>query len=196
MRIEDDLKLTFRDVLIRPKRSTLKSRSEVSLSRTFKFRHTESNWSGVPVVAANMDTTGTFDMAKALQNESMMTCLQKFYSVKEIDEAIKKGVNPKNIAITSGSTEESLDLLKRKLSVHNELNIICLDVANGYREDFVQFVRRVRKEFNEKIIIAGNVATREMTEALILAGADIVKVGIGPGSVCTCLLYTSPSPRD
>ena len=162
MRIEDDLKLTFRDVLIRPKRSTLKSRSEVSLSRTFKFRHTESNWSGVPVVAANMDTTGTFDMAKALQNESMMTCLQKFYSVKEIDEAIKKGVNPNNIAITSGSTEESLDLLKRKLSVHNDLNIICLDVANGYREDFVQFVRRVRKEFNEKIIIAGNVATREM----------------------------------
>jgi GMP reductase len=185
MRIEDDLKLTFRDVLIRPKRSTLKSRAEVSLSRTFKFRHTENGWIGVPVVAANMDTTGTFEMAKVLQNESMMTCLQKFYSVKEIEKAIKEGVNPKNIAITSGSTEESLDLLKRKISIHKDLNIICLDVANGYREDFVQFVRRTRKEFSEKIIIAGNVATREMTEALTLAGADIVKIGIGPGSVCT-----------
>ena len=175
MRIEDDLKLTFRDVLIRPKRSTLKSRSEVSLSRTFKFRHTENEWTGVPVVAANMDTTGTFEIAKALQEENMMTCLQKFYSVKEIKKAIDNGVNPNNIAITSGSTEESLDLLKRKISIHKNLNIICLDVANGYREDFLQFVRRIRKEFSEKIIIAGNVATREMTEALILAGADIVK---------------------
>ena len=185
MRIDDDLKLTFRDVLIRPKRSTLKSRSDVSLSRIFKFRHTESEWKGVPVVAANMDTTGTFEMAKALQKNKMMTCLQKFYSVKEIKKAIKEGMNPENIAVTSGSTKESLELLKRKMAIDDKLNFICLDVANGYREDLLQFVRKTRKEFNDKIIIAGNVATREMTEALILAGADIVKVGIGPGSVCT-----------
>ena len=185
MRIDDDLKLTFRDVLIRPKRSTLKSRSDVSLSRVFKFRHTDIEWEGVPVVAANMDTTGTFEMAKALQKNKMMTCLQKFYSVKEIKKAIEGGMNPDNIAVTSGSTEESLELLKRKMAINKNLKFICLDVANGYREDFLQFVRRTRKEFSDKIIIAGNVATREMTEALILAGADIVKVGIGPGSVCT-----------
>jgi len=185
MRIDDDLKLTFRDVLIRPKRSTLKSRSDVSLSRSFKFRHTESEWKGVPVVAANMDTTGTFEMAKALQKNKMMTCLQKFYSVKEIKKAINEGMKPENIAVTSGSTKESLELLKRKMAIDEKLEFICLDVANGYREDFLQFVRKTRKEFNDKIIIAGNVATREMTEALILAGADIVKVGIGPGSVCT-----------
>ncbi len=185
MRIDDDLKLTFRDVLIRPKRSTLKSRSDVSLSRTFKFRHTEIEWEGVPVVAANMDTTGTFEMAKALQKNNMMTCLQKFYSVREIKKAIKNGMNPNNIAVTSGSTDESLELLKRKMAIHKNLKFICLDVANGYREDFLQFVRRTRREFANSIIIAGNVATREMTEALILAGADIVKVGIGPGSVCT-----------
>ena len=185
MRIDDDLKLTFRDVLIRPKRSTLRSRSDVSLSRSFKFRHTDIEWEGVPVVAANMDTTGTFEMAKALQRNNMMTCLQKFYSVKEIKEAIKSGINPNNIAVTSGSTEESLELLKRKMAIDKGLKVICLDVANGYREDFLQFVRRTRKQFTNKIIIAGNVATREMTEALILAGADIVKVGIGPGSVCT-----------
>ena len=185
MRIDDDLKLTFRDVLIRPKRSTLRSRSDVSLSRSFKFRHTDIEWEGVPVVAANMDTTGTFEMAKALQRNNMMTCLQKFYSVKEIKEAIKSGMNPSNIAVTSGSTEESLELLKRKMAIDKGLKFICLDVANGYREDFLQFVRRTRKQFTNKIIIAGNVATREMTEALILAGADIVKVGIGPGSVCT-----------
>jgi len=185
MRIDDDLKLTFRDVLIRPKRSTLKSRSDVSLSRSFKFRHTENEWKGVPVVAANMDTTGTFEMAKALQKNKMMTCLQKFYSVKEIRKAIEEGMKPENIAVTSGSTKESLELLKRKMAIDEKLKFICLDVANGYREDFLQFVRKTRKEFNDKIIIAGNVATREMTEALILAGADIVKVGIGPGSVCT-----------
>ncbi len=185
MRIDDDLKLTFRDVLIRPKRSTLKSRSDVSLSRIFKFRHTENEWKGVPVVAANMDTTGTFEMAKALQKNKMMTCLQKFYSVKEIKKAIEEGMKPENIAVTSGSTKESLELLKRKMAIDEKLKFICLDVANGYREDFLQFVRKTRKEFNDKIIIAGNVATREMTEALILAGADIVKVGIGPGSVCT-----------
>ena len=142
-------------------------------------------WNGVPVVAANMDTTGTFEMAKTLQKNEMLTCLQKFYSVKEIKSALKKGMDPNNIAITSGSTDESLELLKRKMKLDNGLKFICLDVANGYREDFLQFVRKVRKQFKDKIIIAGNIATREMSEALILAGADIVKVGIGPGSVCT-----------
>ena len=185
MRIDDDLKLTFRDVLIRPKRSTLKSRSEVSLSRVFKFRHTECEWKGIPVVAANMDTTGTFGIANELQKDKLLTCLQKFYSVKEIKKAINDGMDPYHIAITSGSTEESMELLRRKMAIHKDLQFICLDVANGYREDFLQFVRKVRKDFSDKIIIAGNVATREMTEALILAGADIVKVGIGPGSVCT-----------
>ena len=185
MRIDDDLKLTFRDVLIRPKRSTLKSRSDVTLAREFKFRHTEITWKGVPVVAANMDTTGTFEMAKALQKNKMLTCLQKFYSVREIKAALKSGMDPDNIAVTSGSTDESLELLNRKMSLDDKLKFICLDVANGYREDFLQFVRKVRKQFKDKIIIAGNIATREMSEALILAGADIVKVGIGPGSVCT-----------
>ena len=185
MRIDDDLKLTFRDVLIRPKRSTLKSRSDVTLAREFKFRHTDNSWEGVPVVAANMDTTGTFEMATALQKHKMLTCLQKFYSVRDIKTAIDSGMNPNNIAVTSGSTDESLELLNRKMKLDDKLKFICLDVANGYREDFLQFVRKVRKQFKDKIIIAGNIATREMTEALILAGADIVKVGIGPGSVCT-----------
>ena len=117
--------------MIRPKRSTLKSRSDVSLSRVFKFRHTDIEWEGVPVVAANMDTTGTFEMAKALQKNKMMTCMQKFYSVKEIKESIEWGMNPDNIAVTSGSTKESLELLKRKMAIHKQLKFICLDVANG-----------------------------------------------------------------
>ena len=185
MRIERDLKLTFDDVLIRPKRSTLVSRSDVDLVREFKFRHTKETWSGIPIVAANMDTTGLFSIAKVLQGHKMITCTQKFYSTREFSEAWGVGVDPGCIAVTCGSTEESFDLLKRKMETDKGLKIICIDVANGYREVFLQFVMKIRNEFVDKIIIAGNVATREMTEALILAGADIVKVGIGPGSVCT-----------
>jgi len=185
MRLEHDMKLTFDDVLIRPKRSTLVSRSDVSLSRDFEFRHSEDNWSGVPIVAANMDTTGLFSVARVLQGHGMLTCLQKFYSTRECAQAWEDGIEPGSVAVTCGSTEESFELLQRKLATNDRIRMICIDVANGYREVFLDFVRRVRKEFPDRIVIAGNVATREMTEALILAGADIVKVGIGPGSVCT-----------
>ena len=185
MRIERDLKLTFDDVLIRPKRSTLISRSDVNLVREFTFRHTEETWDGVPIVAANMDTTGLFSIAEILQGHKMLTCTQKFYSTKEFSDAWGNGVDSEFIAVTCGSTDESFELLKRKMATNKGLKMICIDVANGYREVFLNFVKKVRGAFPEKIIIAGNVATREMTEALILAGADIVKVGIGPGSVCT-----------
>ena len=185
MRIERDLKLTFADVLIRPKRSTLISRSDVNLVREFTFRHTEETWDGVPIVAANMDTTGLFSIAEILQGHKMLTCTQKFYSTKEFSDAWENGVDSEFVAVTCGSTDESFELLKRKMATNKGLKMICIDVANGYREVFLNFVKKVRGAFPEKIIIAGNVATREMTEALILAGADIVKVGIGPGSVCT-----------
>ena len=185
MRIERDLKLTFDDVLIRPKRSTLISRSDVNLVREFTFRYTEETWDGVPIVAANMDTTGLFSIAEILQGHKMLTCTQKFYSTKEFSDAWENGVNSEFVAVTCGSTDESFELLKRKMATNKGLKMICIDVANGYREVFLNFVKKVRGAFPEKIIIAGNVATREMTEALILAGADIVKVGIGPGSVCT-----------
>ena len=171
--------------MIRPKRSTLISRSDVTLEREFRFRHSNTIWKGVPIVAANMDTTGLFDVARVLQGHEMLTCLQKFYSTSAYAQAWESGVDPGFVAVTCGSTEESFELLKRKMATDNGIQIICIDVANGYREVFLEFVKQVRGEFPEKILVAGNVATREMTEALILAGADIVKVGIGPGSVCT-----------
>ncbi|GIQ99050.1 MAG: GMP reductase [Methanobacteriota archaeon] len=124
-------------------------------------------------------------IAEILQGHKMLTCTQKFYSTKEFSDAWENGVNSEFVAVTCGSTDESFELLKRKMATNKGLKMICIDVANGYREVFLNFVKKVRGEFPEKIIIAGNVATREMTEALILAGADIVKVGIGPGSVCT-----------
>jgi len=132
-----------------------------------------------------MDTTGLFSIAKVLQGHRMLTCTHKFYSTRDFSEAWKDGLDPEYIAVTCGSTEESFELLQRKISTNSDSKMVCIDVANGYREVFLDFVKRVREAFSEHIIIAGNVATREMTEALILAGADIVKVGIGPGSVCT-----------
>ena len=184
MRIEDEIKLTFDDVLIRPKRSTLVSRSEVQLERKLKFKHTSSTWTGIPIVSANMDTTGTFKTAISLQKFKMITAIHKFYSIDDWKNNIDK-LNADYIAVTVGQSDEDLELAKNIFNLNNEIKFLCIDVANGYREDFINAVKRYRETFKEKIIIAGNVATREMTEALILAGADIVKIGIGPGSVCT-----------
>lgn len=184
MRIEDEIKLTFDDVLIRPKISTLVSRSEVELNREFKFRHSDQKWTGVPIFSANMDTTGTFETAKALQNHNMLTAVHKFYTLNDWEENLPN-LNPEYLAVTVGTSDDDFQKSIDIFSLEESIKFLCLDVANGYREDFVVSVKKYRERFPSKIIIAGNVATREMTEALILAGADIVKIGIGPGSVCT-----------
>lgn len=185
MRIETELKLDFQNVLIRPKRSTLKSRIQVSLERTFVFRHAKKQWTGIPIMASNMDTTGTFEIARVFAENKMLTILHKFYTAEEIIQFLEE--NPSflpYVAISSGCTENDLARLQ-KIMTESKVDMICLDVANGYTEQFVETVAKTRKMFPEKIIIAGNVVTADMTESLILAGADIIKVGIGGGSVCT-----------
>ncbi len=192
MRIESEIKIGFKDVLIRPKRSTLKSRSQVDLSRDYIFRHTKSPWSGVPVVAANMDTVGTFEMASALARYGVLTAVHKHYTVEQWSEFLK-GENEdiyERVMVSSGTSADDFSKLASIMESHEKLRFICIDVANGYTEDFVEFVRRTRESFPEKVIVAGNVVTGEMVEELILSGADIVKVGIGPGSVCTTRVKT------
>jgi GMP reductase len=181
MRIEAERKLDFADVLIRPKRSGLKSRSEVELRRSFKTPHAKIDISGVPVIAANMDRVGTLKMAAALAGHGMFTALHKHYSIQELKQAKISG----DFSFITFGIEDinKIDAVMDELK-DREANKICLDVANGYTETFVDFIREVRKHHPQKIIMAGNVATADMTEALILAGADIVKVGIGPGSAC------------
>lgn len=170
MRIIDDVKLDFSDVLIRPKRSTLQSRKNANLERTFHFKNSNQSWTGVPIIAANMDHTGTWPMNKALVEFGMLTAICKFYHYIPLKNAIK----------TIG-LDANLD------EIEYDLKWICLDVANGYTERFMDFVKTIRQHESTKnsIIIAGNVCTPEATEEIILAGADIVKIGIGPGSVCT-----------
>ena len=192
MRIENDLKLGFKDVMFRPKRSTLKSRSEVTLEREFNFLHSDITWKGVPIIAANMDTVGTFNMAKALSNHNIFTAIHKHYTIddwrKFIHESSVNTLN--NIAISTGTSKEDAKKVKTILNEFPQINFICIDVANGYSEHFVEFVRKMRKQHTNKVIIAGNVVTGEMVEELLLSGADIIKVGIGPGSVCTTRVKT------
>ncbi len=192
MRIEYDIKLGFKDVMFRPKRSTLKSRSQVKLERTFKMLHNKSEWSGVPVMAANMDTTGTFEMAVELVKHKMFTAVHKHYTIEEWSDFLNsppKGIE-NYIAVSTGTSDSDLFKLTNIMELFPMLRFICIDVANGYSEHFVNYVREVRKRFPEKIIIAGNVVTGEMVEELLLSGADIIKVGIGPGSVCTTRVKT------
>ena len=189
MRIEHDEKLDFSDVLIRPKRSTLASRKDVDLNRTYTFKHSKKSWTGIPVMAANMDGVGTFDMAIHLQKESLFTCLVKSYEPDDFKSQIKR-LDPNHFAVSTGTSQKDLKRLKETLDAHPSITYICIDVANGYSEHFGAFVSKVRGLFPDHTIIAGNVVTADMTQELILRGADIVKVGIGPGSVCTTRIQT------
>ncbi len=186
MRTEYDKKLDFKDVLIRPKRSYLTSRKQVSLLRKYTFMHSKKEWEGIPIMAANMDGVGTIDIARKLQKHKLFTCLVKSYVNGDIDNQL----DPNHFAISTGIGKSDLVRLKDNLSNHPQVEFICIDVANGYSEAFGDFVQKVRELYPSKTIIAGNVVTADMTQELILRGADIVKVGIGPGSVCTTRIQT------
>lgn len=192
MRIEQELKLGFKDVLFRPKRSTLKSRSQVNLTREFTFKYSGRQWSGVPVIAANMDSVGSFAMAKALAEHGVMTAVHKHYTVVDWAEFVKSAdkATLNNVMVSTGTSEADFQKTKDVMALSDELIFICIDIANGYSEHLVEYVQRVRAAFPDKVISAGNVVTGDMVEELILAGADIVKVGIGPGSVCTTRVKT------
>ena len=202
MRIDQDVKLDYKDVLIRPKRSTLKSRSEVNLERGFTFRNytpdfpdncsEDPHYRGIPIMAANMDGVGTFAMADKLAEGSIFTCLVKTYGVDELIEYFDgEWERTQNVAMSIGTSDSDYNkLVQVKTAVGEYLQYVCMDIANGYSDHFAQHVRKVREAFPHIVIIAGNVVTGEMTEELILAGADIVKVGIGPGSVCTTRIQT------
>ena len=202
MRVETDVKLDYKDVLIRPKRSTLKSRKQVQLERRFTFRNfvpdfpdniEDYHYSGVPIMASNMDGVGTFAMADKLAEGGIFTCLVKTYSVEALVEYFNSNMleRTNNVAMSIGTSDTDFHkLVDVQAEVCDQLKYVCMDIANGYSDHFAQHVRKVREAFPHIVIIAGNVVTGEMTEELILAGADIVKVGIGPGSVCTTRIQT------
>ena len=198
MKIENDIKLDFSDVLIRPKRTILSSRSQVSLEREFKFPHSPCKWKGIPVMAANMDTTGTFGVMDVLHKHKLLTCLTKFYTKEDYEKHYETFKNQDYYGIIStGISEKDYEKLckiidwRKSLNKPDLVNWVCIDVANGYMQTVVEFCQKIRQREPDIILIAGNVATREMTEELIINGkVDIVKVGIGPGSACTTRVKT------
>ena len=190
MRIEEELKLDYSDVLFRPKRSTLSSRKEVDLSRTYKFKYSKNEWSGVPIMAANMDGVGEISVAEKISEFDMITCLTKQHDVKKLKQYKNLKSLYKNIALSIGIKDEDFDRLDKVLKEFSFFRFICVDVANGYSERFSSFIKSIREKYPTKTIIAGNVVTADMAQELVLSGADIVKVGIGPGSVCTTRIQT------
>ena len=190
MRIEEEIKLDYSDVLFRPKRSTLKSRKDVDLNRKYTFKHSRSSWKGIPIIASNMDGVGEIDVAKKLTSHKLMTALTKQHDINQIGTIYKKNIFFDSIALSCGTSNDSYNRLNSILKKYPKFKFICIDVANGYSENFSNFVSEVRKKYPKKTIIAGNVVTADMTQELVLSGADIVKVGIGPGSVCTTRIQT------
>jgi GMP reductase len=189
MKIETDTKLDFNNVLIRPKRSTLYSRSQVDLNREFHFPHSPKVWHGVPIIAANMDTTGTFEVYQVLSKNGMITCFHKFYSPSDFEE-MKDKLDKQYYMVSTGISNNDFDRLVSIMDIVDS-DFICIDIANGYLDDLITFCKTVREKYPEKIIVAGNVVSRELVEELILNGkVDIVKVGIGPGSACSTRLKT------
>ena len=190
MRIEEDIKLDYSDVLFRPKRSTLHSRKDVELKRTYKFKYSNYEWSGIPIMTANMDGVGELEIAKSLSKFEMITTLTKQHDVQSIKRcSYIKSIYP-HLALSTGTGDKDFKRIQEILKNYSFFQFICIDVANGYSDHFSKFVKSVREKYPTKTIIAGNVVTADMTQELILSGADIVKVGIGPGSVCTTRIQT------
>ena len=180
MRVENEKKLDYSDVLIRPKRSTLTSRCDVDMTRTYTFLHSQRNWTGIPVMSSNMDTVGTPEMYKVLFKHKMITSPARHYLKNSINTF--KG---KNLCMMGGL--EDIDTLADN---NSKWDFMGIDVANGYTISVIDAVKSLREKVPNATIVVGNVVTADMTQELILAGADIIKVGVGPGSVCTTRIKT------
>ena len=191
MRLDNEVKLDYKDVLLKPKRSTLSSRRDVDMTRSFSFRNSGETYECCPIIASNMDGVGTFSMAKVIQEYKMMTTITKTTTIDQWRKAVGEGIKLKYISVCTGTGKlwdddaEDYSTMQKVLKSYPDVKFITIDVANGYHTNFSDFVGAVREEYPDKTIIAGNVVTAEMTEELIIQGADVVKVGIGPGSVCT-----------
>lgn len=190
-KIINETKLGFDDVLIVPQRSTLTSRSEIALERTFSFYNSPRVWTGIPIMCANMSFS-SFSMADALSKDKIITCLHKYHST---DDLIAYFTNNKDkldyVFVSIGYRKTDLNnLLAFKAKTNIQPNI-CIDVPNGHMDVFVKYCKKVREHFPESIILAGNVTNPSSSqELLIYGGVDIVKCGIGGGSACSTRFVT------
>lgn len=191
MKIEYDMKLDFNNVLIRPKRSNVLSRNDVDLEREFVFPYSPKIWKGVPIIAANMDTVGTFEVYDVLHKHKVITCFHKFYTLNDFKEYMASNQLEKNYYMVSTGISDADFVRLEEIVEFLDCDFICIDIANGYLETLISFCQRVRARFPDKILVAGNVVSREIVEELIINGkVDIVKCGIGGGSACITRMKT------
>jgi len=192
MKMLEDIKLGFDDVMIVPQLSGATSRKDIKLERTFKFPHAFFELTCIPIIASNMDTTGSMKMAQELMKYGMLTALHKFYDIKDVynffhytDPKTKRQAKDYVFYTMGISTKDFDKLLEYKQMALRYPKLICLDAANGYMEGFSERLKEIRTIVgNESVIMAGNIVTGNMVEKLIDCGADIIKTGIGGGSLC------------
>ena len=180
MRINTEPKLNFEDVLLQPKRSTLSSRRDVDMTRKFTFRNSGKVMDFLPIFASNMDGVGTFSMAKEMQKHKMMTVITKTTTPEQWKEAAGTGLRMQSVSVCTGTNvmwdPDAPDWanMKKVLEMFPDVKMITVDVANAYHQNMVDFIKKVRDQYPNKVIVAGNVVTPEMTEELIINGADVV----------------------
>lgn len=173
MRILPDIKLDFSDILLVPKRSTIESRKEINLERVFHFRYSTMPWAGIPIISSNMTSVTTPKVAEKMLEHHMLAC------------------QPKNVRFPFSSDDLIPSVGLNSDYGDFEYGFLCVDVPNGYIENIVSLTKAIRDLHQERVtLIVGNVVTAEQTEALILAGADIIKIGIGGGSACSTRIKT------
>lgn len=202
--IVEEIQLDYCDVMIKPKRSTLNSRSEPDIYRQYRFKYPNSflyeqnTIYGNGLMVANMATTGTFAMAEVMAKNLMFTCLHKHYSFEELKEFLEKHKDVivderydgkdlmflDYVFVSTGIKDGDYEKICKVLDLGLCKNL-CIDIANGYIPKLLDFVKKIRKQYPRLVIMVGNVVTGDMVQDLILNGADIVKIGIGPGANCT-----------
>lgn len=190
-KIMPDPKLDFANVLIRPQKSDLNSRSQVDLNVEYNFKYSTMKWNGIPIIAANMDCVGTFEIYESLSESNMITALHKFYTPQDYKKYNEnKQLNPDLFMVSIGKSDDSISYLKA-VQEAVDFKWICIDIANGYIASYPEYCKSIRDAFPDKIIVAGNVVTSEAVVDLVENGkVDVVKIGIGPGSACTTRIKT------
>lgn len=173
MNIDYNLKLDFDDVLLKPNRSSILSRLDVDLTRTFNFKYSKRTFSGIPIISSNMISVTTSQVAIFMNDHKMLSCKPKSLNWKNLDDSVIMSV---------GLIDPIPD---------TSFKFLCVDVPNAYLSAVADRTKRIRDKFGSDIILAvGNVVTAEGVEALIHAGADIVKIGIGSGAACSTRIKT------
>lgn len=191
MKILPNTFLDFNDVLLLPKRSELSSRSEVDLTRTLHFLHSKRTWTGVPILASNMDTTGTFEMYSTLSKHQLITVFHKHYTLQDYKTFLSTTtLNPNYYSLSTGISDTDWEKTKELINLLNPY-FLTIDIANGYSHKLGEFCKKVRSFYPNLTIFAGNVVTRDMVlELLLNCGVDVVKVGLGSSSYCSTRLQT------